>query len=186
LGKLILTKSSDILLSNHKSKLELQNKDFQHNLDLRLDEFNIQFSKLHQERAEIIKQIYYDIIDVQSHMSIYLKPINPNSSGIDEEKHRRYLKVNEVIVKLINSYRPNKIYLAEGLAKKMDLILEDFINEIGAYTLFHKLSTQNKLEFFNTEKEVKTKSEMIKLVDEEFPKIIQEIEKEFRKLLGVK
>mgnify|MGYP003419320231 FL=1 len=45
-------------LENHKKELEQQNKDFQHSLDLKLNEFNIRFSKLHQDRAEVIKEMY--------------------------------------------------------------------------------------------------------------------------------
>ena len=53
---------------NYKKELELENRNFQHELDTKLNEFNIQFSKLHVDRAEVIKELYHKLIELQSAM----------------------------------------------------------------------------------------------------------------------
>ena len=65
LGKLILTKSSDILIENHKNQLELSKAEHQNQLEILQAEHQIRFSKLHSERGEIIKLIYQDFYDLE-------------------------------------------------------------------------------------------------------------------------
>jgi hypothetical protein len=55
LGKLILTKSSDIIIENHKSQLEISKANHQNQLEIFKTEHQIKFSKLHAERGEIVK-----------------------------------------------------------------------------------------------------------------------------------
>ena len=84
-------------LENHKNKLEQQNKDFQHDLDIKLNEFNIQFSKLHQDRADVIKELYYKIIELQSAMTVFTRKIHPIIEDAEKEQQERVDRVNKAL-----------------------------------------------------------------------------------------
>lgn len=49
-----------------KKELEQENKNFQHQLDAKLQEFNVKFSSLHTERAQVIKELYQKMLKLQS------------------------------------------------------------------------------------------------------------------------
>src|SRR5690606_14194835 len=113
-------------LESYKSKLEQQNKDFQHKLDLKLNEFNIQFSKLHQDRAEVVKELYHRIVELQSAMTVFTRRIHPIIKDAAKEKQERIDRVNEALMGFVNLYMPNRIYFDKDLAKKLDDLSNEY------------------------------------------------------------
>jgi hypothetical protein len=173
-------------LENHKKKLEQESKDFQHSLDLRLNDFNIRFSKLHQDRAEVIKELYYKVIELQSAMTIFTRRGQLILEDADKENEERVERVNKGFYDYINFYLPNKIYFDRKLAEKLDFLAKNYRDKSWNYGF---LSNDIKKENLPAEvyKEIRDEMKKIsKFVDEEFPKVIEELEDEFRSLLGVK
>jgi hypothetical protein len=186
LGKLIITKSSDLLIENHKKKLEQENKNFQHSLDVKLNEFNIQFSKLHQDRAEVVKKLYHRIIELQSAMQVFTRRIHFVEKDAEKEKQERIDRVNKALEEFINFYMPNKIYFDKGLAHKLDKLASDYRNngwDFANMSNFLSDGTMSKELYADYTKKTGDISELVK---NKFPKIIEELEVEFRTLLGVK
>ena len=173
-------------LENHKKELEQQNKDFQHSLDLKLNEFNIRFSKLHQDRAEVIKELYHKVIDLQSGMTVFTRRIHPIIEDADKENEERIERVNKGFDEFINFYLPNKIYFDRKLAEKLDFLAQQYSDKSWNFGYL-----SNRIRNENIPAEVyKDFSEEMKeisnFVADEFPKVIEELEDEFRSLLGVK
>ena len=173
-------------LENHKKVLEQQNKDFQHSLDLKLNDFNIRFSKLHQDRADVIKELYHKVIELQSAMTVFTRRIHPIIEDADKENEERIERVNKGFNDFVNFYFPNKIYFERKLAEKLDFLAQLYRDKSWNFGyLSNRIRKENipaevYKEFSNEMKEIS------KFVDEEFPKVIEELEDEFRSLLGVK
>ncbi|WP_203257660.1 hypothetical protein [Hyunsoonleella ulvae] len=173
-------------LESHKNKLAQQNKDFQHSLDLKLNEFNIQFSKLHQDRAEVVKDLYYKIIELQSAMTIFTRRIHPIVEDAEKEKQERIERVNKGLSNFVNFYMPNRIYFDKELAEKLDKLSNEYRSKGWDYAYMSRyLSESGMTKELYEEYSNKTK-EISELVKDEFPKVISELEDEFRMLLGVK
>ena len=116
LGKLILTKSSDILIENHKNQLEISKTEHQ-----------VKFSKLHTERGEIIKLIYQDLYELEQkfeHMTTLFQ--GPEWSTNKERDDNAIAKYRETCNRLEN----NRIYFTEELCNQISSALEDYSNII--------------------------------------------------------
>ena len=173
-------------LENHKNKLEQQNKDFQHDLDIKLNEFNIQFSKLHQDRADVIKELYYKIIELQSAMTVFTRKIHPIIEDAEKEQQERVDRVNKALQDFVNYYMPNKIYFDKNLAKKLDDLSNEYrikgwdFAQMSRHLSGYRMTKDTYDEY---QKKLDAISEEI---IKEFPKIIEDLEDEFRTILGVK
>lgn len=173
-------------LENHKKKLEQESKDFQHSLDLRLNDFNIRFSKLHQDRAEVIKELYHKVIELQSGMTVFTRRIHPIIEDANKENEERIERVNKGFNAFVNFYLPNRIYFDRKLAEKLDFLAQQYRDKSWNFGYL-----SNRIRNENIPAEVyKDFSEEMKeisnFVADEFPKVIEELEHEFRSLLGVK
>jgi len=112
LGKFLLEKSSQLLIENHKNQLEIFKTEHQ-----------IKFSKLHEERAEIIKVIYQDFFELENkleHMTtLFQGPEWKTEKSRDEDAIKKY---RETFEKLENS----RIYFSESLCLKFTSALEEY------------------------------------------------------------
>ena len=159
-----------------KAELEQQNKNFQHQLDAKLQEFNIKFSNLHNERANVIKELYLKMLILQSSINDILK--------IDR-KHVDNTLLNSFsnsFGDLKKYYLPNKIYFSEELALKIDSLIleyakfaEDFTNILleSKKELTHQSNDENWSNIYEKSKSFSND-------------INKELIKDFREILGVK
>jgi hypothetical protein len=173
-------------LESHKNKLEQQSKDFQHSLDLKLNEFNIQFSKLHQDRAEVVKELYYKIVELQSAMTVFTRRIHPIIEDAEKEKQERIDRVNKALMDFVNFYMPNRIYFDKELAEKLDNLSNEYRSKGWDFAHMSRYLSESGMSRELYEEYSKKTSEISGIVKDEFPKVIQELEEEFRTLLGVK
>lgn len=112
IGKLILTKSSELLIENHKNRLEISKTEHQ-----------VKFTKLHTERGEIIKQIYQDFYDLEQKLEFMTTLFQ--GAEWKNEKQREELaiaKYREVYNRLEN----NRIYFSEELCEQLTSALESY------------------------------------------------------------
>ena len=100
-------------LENYKKEIEQENKNFQHQLDAKLQEFNIKFSTLHQERAIIIKDLYIKIIELQSSLLKITQDEQSNNQNVKNNDKEKIDRFNNAFIEFNNSYYTNKIYFSE-------------------------------------------------------------------------
>ncbi|MDC6350064.1 hypothetical protein PP178_00745 [Zeaxanthinibacter sp. PT1] len=110
LGKLILNKSSEILLENHKSKLELTRIEHQ-----------IRFSSLHSERGEIIKLIYQDLYELEQKLVTMTSLFQGREWA--EDKTRDEAAINKYH-ETFNRLEQNRIYFSEDLCNQISSALD--------------------------------------------------------------
>jgi|TARA_B110000908_G_scaffold150618_1_gene184735 hypothetical protein len=123
LGKLVLTKSSDILIENHKNKLEISKAEHQNQLEIFKTEHQIKFSKLHAERGEIIKKIYTDFYALETKLetmtTLFQGPKWRTDKTRDEDAISKYRETCELL-------ENNRIFFSEGLCDQISSALEDY------------------------------------------------------------
>lgn len=170
-----------------KKELEQENKNFQYQLDAKLQEFNIKFSSLHSERADVIKNLYFKLIDLQSAMFNYTRRHHVVYENSDLEEKERMERLNKTLKEFIDYYLPNKIFFSESLSKKIDLLLENYWNTSWDFN-FYKGIMNDKQTY--TKEEINLNfnkyKELSKKVEKDFPPLINELENDFREILGVK
>lgn len=172
-------------LENHKLLLNQRNKDFQHALNLKLNEFNIQFSKLHQDRAEVIKVLYQKIIELQTAMTIFTRMLKPIIENAEKEEEQRLQRVNDALQDFVNYFSPNRIYFNKSLTAKLDNLQKKYSEKGWDYARMNEAFNNPKLPHDIFAEYADKTTGISKLVKEKFPKIIEDLEDEFREILGV-
>ncbi|MFD0963225.1 hypothetical protein [Pseudofulvibacter geojedonensis] len=123
LGKLILTKSSDIIIENHKNQLEISKANHQNQLEIFKTEHQIKFSKLHAERGEIVKEIYkafYELeIKLESMTTLFQGPEWTTDKTRDEDAISKYRETLQLL-------ENNRIFFSEELCTQLTSALEDY------------------------------------------------------------
>lgn len=165
----------------YKSEIEQQNKNFQHSLDTRLNEFNIRFSELHQERAKIIKELYYKLIELHSAMYDFTRRAHLIYEDAEKESKQRIDRFNKAWHDFNGFFLPNKIFFSKTLADKINTLSMTYRNT-GIDFAYSKEDLKER-EFY------KESFEKIKKISNEvetsFGELIEDIGDEFRRILGV-
>lgn len=110
LGKLILTKSSDILIENHKSQLEISKAEHQ-----------IRFSSLHTERGEIIKLLYQDLYELEQKLVIMTSLFQGSEWAKDKTRDDDAIKKYH---ETFNRLEKNRIYFSDKLCGQISNALD--------------------------------------------------------------
>lgn len=172
-------------LENHKSQLEQENRNYQHLLDTKLNEFNVRFSKLHEERANVIKKLYTLLVKLHSATVTLTRSIQPIFEDAEKEEKQRLENVNNALNEFQKYYLVNKIFFEKKLADRLDKIAKEYWKKNWDYARILRMFKENKItgEFY--EKMVNDSLKITEAVDIDFEKSIEELESEFRKILGV-
>lgn len=146
-------------IEEYKAQLEKENT-----------KYKITYEKLHAERANVIKETYKKLIDVHDGLKSYM--IKKDQKDLED-----------LLVNLCNFnkyYDQNRIFLNEALAKKLDQI-RDFC--WGIYGNFGASVVMEKMKDYMAANKEYLKG--IKKFMDDFPSLRENIEKEFRTLIGI-
>lgn len=120
------------IYENERKKHEVELKEFQNKLDIKLAEFNseldrishqnkLRFTILHEERMAIIKELYIKLVDMQDYLNIF---VNDMMNGNMESKKKETLINYDFLCKSISDFmnytNSNRIFLV----RRLFLILE--------------------------------------------------------------
>ena len=178
-------KELNLNLENHKSLLDQQNKNFQHSLDTKLNEFNVRFSKLHEERANVIKQLYELLVKLHSATVSLTRRIHPIIEDAELEEKQRLENVNNALNEFNKYYLVNKIYFEKDLADRLDKISNEYWSKNWDYATILRMFRANQVSNEFYQKMVEDSQKITDAVDTDFTKSLDELENEFRKILGV-
>lgn len=172
-------------LTEHQTDLEKQNhrylERFKTSLQIEAKERELQFSKLHQKRAEVIENLYQLIVDASFFVKSFLSPLTlPHEPNKEEKAKIAFEKLWE----MTNYYDRNRIYFEKELCD----VLDKFINDIREPARKFKSALRYEDSLY---KELLLKLDEI--WDQSWDKFTQEVEpakaeleNEFRRILGVK
>lgn len=130
-------------------------------------EHQIKFSKLHNDRAEVIKNLYSKLDDLKLKLEIVL---DKNSYSVFDNQDELY-----IILDFLDYYAKNKIYFNRDICFNFEEIeaIMGILQGLGFMTESTTTLDEKAVELINM------------LIKEEIPKLKATLEDEFRKLLGV-
>ncbi|HGE5773650.1 TPA: hypothetical protein ACGGHC_000444 [Flavobacterium psychrophilum] len=179
LGKNLMEHFFNETIEIKKKELEQESKNFQHQLDSKLQEFNIKFSNLHTERANVIKELYEKLINLDKSIKQFIDI----SQDIDKSNPKR-LRVNKSLVDFANYYYPNKIYFSKSISSKIEILFKEYRKTGIKFDRLLSYMTNPDKEY--NEKYDNTWDEIYEKTNTYFPPLFEELEDEFREILGVK
>jgi hypothetical protein len=192
LGRSIIKRWIDKDLANYKAELELSNaKDLERlraDLQITAFEYQTRFASLHQERAKVLDQLYKLLSEVERNLILATRYTHLNAEDDRPWKEKKiqsekmYKETFEATIQFETYFEKNRHYLNSELCDRIEKLVIEFVESIQDLEITHVPSSSDIkgpgpaiLALWKVEKKVRVI----------IPPIKQEIEEEFRKLLGV-
>lgn len=134
----------------------------------KLEQETIRFSKLHEDRANAIKELICKIVDFDLVMHKLTSPFETSGENIDAV----FKKAGEVANDFLIFYKKNRMYFDPKICEIIDAI-----DKKGKDAWYARLLSRNNQDIDNWKKAWET-------VDE-IPDLIEKLEEQFREILGV-
>lgn len=178
-------------IEKYKDKLNQELQKFKNELKIVEIEKQVAYTRLHNDRAELIKQLYQKVAKLRINLSEFTRTLdNKLETREDDVEKNMNILFNEVD-SLSLFYSENKIYFNEKIDVLMYSILLEYDFLISLKNIvFNPLKYEHKFnELYNNEKnieqEVNKFKESLKESNGNEEKLLNELEIEFRKYLGV-
>lgn len=162
-------------IETHKSNLERLNISYE-----------IQFATLHTERALVIRELYRKFFDYRGAVIYFFNMELSTQDPVGDLKNRLAIW-SKAVPDFSNYFHLNRIYFSKSLCSiidnlnnEMDKINGDNRSFLGAYT-----SVDEQIAAFRSQKFTELREKTNKFIETEIMKISNELETEFRKILGV-
>lgn len=139
----------------------------------------VKFEQLHIERAQVIKEIYYQFHDVKNSLRKFVGKISGSYKNFNEKpEHKEYFDYDQEAIALRKNIEKNAIFFCDDLVEKMLKTTGDL--------QYAPITAHNAHEEVNDEAGVKFKieqySEMVRLLSGQ---VLKPLEKEFKKILDI-
>jgi hypothetical protein len=183
-------------LELHKQKIEQENELIKLDIDKELEgyknklellrlEYQVQFSKLHEKRSEILELIYHKLFDLNQAMLELTTFIRPATENPNKEESERLTSTNQVFHDFNTYYRKHKIYLTPETCIILDKLVKHYW-----VTGLDVAEVRNARELVPVDnsyfKDAMTRYRAAyKELRDEIPNVLLLLETDFRKILGV-
>lgn len=177
-----------IFKSYIKNRFDKELKTFKSNLDKEIIEFEVKFKNVHLDRYNIIKEIYKNLLILESAIFDYLKTVRYEGETSDDEKFK---KIYEVKVEYFNMFLLNEILFEQKTCEiltEINSIFTELIEIVNKkeFNRKHKVNDygtvdiENQIEEFTKEiKEIKEK------LEKKLPELKEVFKNEIREIFGV-
>lgn len=176
ISKAIFNRWMDMRVLQYENELNLKLEEFKIEKQRLADKYKVRYTKLHEDRAEVIKKLYTKLVDMQDYLSLYVKDIKASKIETGEFKYIRN-KLFESIPDFMNYSNRNKIFFDEKTLFA--------IKEIEAIT---NIVVQSYEQDFEDGSDFKNSEEWhelaMRLINNEIPSFRKDLEIRFRLLLG--
>lgn len=171
-------------LEIHKQQLNLEIEKYKSELDILKQKSQIRFSYLHAERAKVIKQVYYNLIELQSAMFDFTRLVQLIHKDADSEDKERIERTNKALGEFNRSYLPNKIFFSKSICQKIDKMFAAYWDKGWDFGQMHQMFKNRNQITHEMFKDYLDRSHKISdEIKNDFPPLIEELETEFRAIL---
>jgi hypothetical protein len=158
-------------LESHKAQLKAE-------FDIKHFEFQTRFSLFHQQRAEIIKELYRLLKESELSISWTANP-NQDIDSLTRQK--------DLAIELLNNVRiyinKNRIFFSENICKELDDVCNAMENCLASFLHSHQQIERGNLDF-GAEHPLKILSAAIKDLESKVKPLLEKLEKQFREILS--
>ncbi|MFH1973866.1 MAG: hypothetical protein ABIK13_04675 [Patescibacteria group bacterium] len=137
--------------------------------------FRIRYEKLHLDRAEVIKNLYIGLVDLDDATRDFIKPLRTYDEPSIEEARKGAFSS---FTKFSKFFERNKIFLDGQTADKIDSLLRSFAESVFQFQMSETLRAEG-------ESGVKERRESWNILSKQIPPIKMDIEREFKTIIGV-
>jgi hypothetical protein len=167
----------------HAQKLELDKtlESYKNTLLQISHENQIKFSKLHQERAEVIKQLYSKLVRMEKSMTSFMNPFQWTGEPPEEEKRKI---ASTDAQDFMNFFEENEVLLNPETCKIINSISDAFYK---AWREHNRYLRKSNMKLQLTEEDIdKSLTAFEETLKKEVPSLKEKLKDDFRQNLGVR
>lgn len=182
----------DKKVEEHKADLEQQNLEFQNKLEQdaqkfqhELDKEQIRFSELQEKRAEVIAEMYRLAVAFSEDLR---QAIHPMKQPSDKDREDLIIDARKSGREFREFFQRHRIYLPKETANDVEEFLKEGTDIHNKFEIYDIMGTQ-KDRYLPEEREGKLEQwldEWERLNNDKLPELKQDLEEEFRDILGVR
>lgn len=177
--KLLIEKFFTAGLETYKNKLQGQLKEFEYKLRKIDFEHQVKFSDLHKDRANVIKDVYGKLIEIEIKAKKAIQ--NPKDKIIEE--------IAEDIYSLSILFHKNEIFFIDETSKifyHQMINYNELIVQLGIFESYGDNKTLISIDKSLVKEKSELRKYINKLVNENIFKVKIQLKDEFQKLIGTK
>ncbi len=168
-------------IEKYRNELEKETMKYQYSLDHNLEKFKIQYSRLHLEQAETIKELYKKLIIAVGSLEYLLRPIKINPSKTEEEAAQEVIELGNDFFEFSSH---NEIIFNEKTSELIENIKSKYLKVWNTYSkktfMGENISSEMSIKIID---DMKIAYETI--LEKEMLELKKELKKEFRIQLGI-
>jgi hypothetical protein len=189
----IIETSNNKSLEKYKQELDFTIRSYQLNLDTDLEryksELNLHISRqtsLHEKRLTIIEEMYKKLVQLDSAMRA-MTGIHLVIEDGEKEQQERVTKSQEAFADYNNYFLFNKLYFNKATSELLERIRKEYFSANWDFFELKRLHsfTGGQISQQGQREAYEKVQDASKRIREDIPKILETLEEEFRKLLGV-
>lgn len=178
-GSQLLAKDLEKFKANLAITTNTTSERLRHELQLHAHEHQIRFSKLHEHRAEVITNLYAELVEAQWMAQSFVSPVE--FSG-EPSKAEKYVSAMNKFADFYREFDRQRIFLPESICIQLDA----FFQGMRARVIHFGVHTQTN-EYANDEtlkEKLKVWTEASEYFNQEVPATRKNLESELRVMLG--
>lgn len=189
----IIENSSTKKLEKYKQELDFTIRSYQLTLDTDLEryksELNLHLTRqttLHDKRLTIIDEMYKKLVNLDSGMRA-MTGIQPIYEDVEKENQERVNTAQKNFAEYNNYFLYNKLYFKKQTSDLLENIRKEYFSANFDFFQPKRLQsfTGGRATPEGYKDALRTSQAASKRIQDDIPKILEKLEEEFRKLLGV-
>jgi hypothetical protein len=162
---------------NHTSELAITKLTAE--LESKASEQNIKLTRVFEDQAEVIAQIYSNFVALINSIQEYTTAFE--GAGTPSKTDRRN-KVAEDLDVLLRHYKPNRIYIPFDSQKKIEALIETLFQTSHQYTfeVVYHMETNKRMPDFDTFMKAS------KFLQGDCVQLLKDLDADFKKVLGMR
>lgn len=155
-------------------------------LDKQIESFKSELSilssakvRLYENRLEVIATLYEKVTKLHGNILIMTHPLKLVNEDLEKEEKERISKVADAGDDFTNYYRSKKLFFEPSTCELLEELKDKF------YDIYYDYTTGRRLNIEGSELEYKKVMKATEAANQEIPPILEKLEEDFRKLIGV-
>jgi len=173
-----LSKSVDLYKSQLESQTQQEIESFKNELRRSAFEHETRFKRLDERRAEVVAEIYRQLSVVVREADSCLRFPMPQFAEVVHDEN--FKKAHNALIEFHDYYDAHRIYLESNIVAKLDELCNTTWACVARYDLTRALSDPKDYKSIVESVEAETKNSLSTV-----PDIRRELEREFKRILGV-
>jgi hypothetical protein len=175
-----LVRDAKVFETQLKAGADAEIERLKHSLEMFAVEHQVRFSNLHAKRAEVIAEIYFQMVDVeqQGQRFVYVDVFNET-----QERQQAYSETMKRLVEFYFFLEKRRIYLPESICAVMKKFVDTIRKSVIRTNIYEPI--HQSLNARVLEEKVKVIQEVSEAFEGSIPAARVALENEFRRLLGV-